>query len=161
MLDKVEFLKKGFLLRKYRQYMWYFPSDKQMHWAGDSLRWGQIEKIWFLGNICLKDLAAGVQAQQQMKGIKIIFCQHSNNIDKLLERVRTYERNQATLDTWKSWVHTIHCLVFVTTKHRKVHLQRLEIECYGAVRIKSDKEWCTLCNSVGVDWFSTYKLWHK
>ena len=92
MLDKVEFLKKGFLLRKYRQYMWYFPSDKQMHWAGDSLRWGQIEKIWFLGNICLKDLAAGVQAQQQMKGIKMIFCQHSNNIDKLLETVRTYEK---------------------------------------------------------------------
>ena len=50
------------------------------------------------------------------------------------------KRKQATLDTRKSWVYTIHCLVFVTTKHRKVHLQWLEIECYDAVRIKSDKE---------------------
>ena len=41
-------------------------------------------------------------------------------------------------------MNTIHCLVFVTTKHRKVHLQRLEIECYGLNLIKNDALCATL-----------------
>ena len=90
MLDKVEFLKKGFLLRKYRQYI-FPPINKCTGLATLSVE-GKLKRFDFWGNICLKDLAAGVQAQQQMKGIKMIFCQHSNNIDKLLERVRTYEK---------------------------------------------------------------------